>query len=302
MRRIALPLLLALAVLGLAAACGGGDEGAGTTQTPATEPPPATETEAPATTGETPTEPDETITIDETLNLRVYLTRDDTIGVVSRLVPQTEAVGRVAMEELLGGPTGQEQEIGFSTQIPDGTELLDLSVADGVATVNLSSTFAEGGGSATMFARLAQVVYTLTQFPTVQSVEFQLDGEPVTTFSSEGIVLDGPQTRENYEDVTPPILVETPTPFATVSSPLTIAGTANVFEATVSYSLEDATGAEITSGFTTATCGTGCRGTFEVSVPFEAGGVSEGTLVVFESSAEDGSRIHVVEIPLTFAE
>ena len=105
MRRIALPLLLALAVLGLAAACGGGDEGAGTTQTPATEPPPATETEAPATTGETPTEPDETITIDETLNLRVYLTRDDTIGVVSRLVPQTEAVGRVAMEELLGGPT-----------------------------------------------------------------------------------------------------------------------------------------------------------------------------------------------------
>ena len=302
MRRIALPLLLALAVLGLAAACGGGDEGAGTTQTPATEPPPATETEAPATTGETPTEPDETITIDETLNLRVYLTRDDTIGVVSRLVPQTEAVGRVAMEELLGGPTGQEQEIGFSTQIPDGTELLDLSVADGVATVNLSSTFAEGGGSATMFARLAQVVYTLTQFPTVQSVEFQLDGEPVTTFSSEGIVLDGPQAREDYEDVTPPILVETPTPFATVSSPLTIAGTANVFEATVSYSLEDATGAEITSGFTTATCGTGCRGTFEVSVPFEAGGVSEGTLVVFESSAEDGSRIHVVEIPLTFAE
>ena len=56
-------------------------------------------------------------------------------------------------------------------------------------------------------------------FPTVESVEFRLDGQPVTTFSSEGIVLDGPQTRADYEDVTPAILVETPAPFETVTDP-----------------------------------------------------------------------------------
>ena len=40
--------------------------------------------------------------------------------------------------------------------------------------------------------RLAQVVYTLTQFGTVRSVVFQIEGETVTVFGSEGIVLDGP--------------------------------------------------------------------------------------------------------------
>lgn len=294
MRRLLL-LALVTAVVGLAAACGGG--GGDTTQAPATEPPATTATEPPATSGETPTEP-----AAETMNLSVYLTQGETIGVVRREVPATEAVGRAAMEQLLAGPTSEEEGIGFSTQIPAGTDLLDLAVADGVATVNLSARYAEGGGSATMFARLAQVVFTLTQFPTVDGVEFQLDGEPVSTFSSEGIVLDGPQTREDYEDVTPAILVETPAPFDTVTSPLTIAGTANVFEANLSYALEDASGAEIANGFTTATCGTGCRGTFEVSVPFEWSGEPQGTLYVFEISAEDGSRTKIITIPLTFGQ
>jgi hypothetical protein len=149
-----------------------------------------------------------------------------------------------------------------------------------------------------MFARLAQVVYTLTQFPTVEAVLFELDGEPVTTFSNEGIVLGGPQTREDYEDVTPAILVESPTPFETVASPLGIEGTANVFEATVSYALVDALGNELASGFATATCGTGCRGTFEAEVPFDAADGAALTLAVFEVSAKDGSRANVVEIPL----
>ena len=46
----------------------------------------------------------------------------------------------------------------------------------------------------------------------------------------------------------------------------------------------------------TATSGTGTRGTFEFTVPFEFDGVGE--LIVFESSAKDGSRINLVEIPL----
>jgi hypothetical protein len=50
--------------------------------------------------------------------------------------------------------------------------------------------------------------------------------------------------------------------------------------------------------FVTATSGTGTRGTFFFTTRAVDG---VATLVVFETSAEDGSRIHGVEIPVTDA-
>ena len=294
-RRLALLVLLS----GLLAACGGGtaSETAGPTETTApggTSGPATGATETAATT-ETDAE---TQPPAETTTLAVYFLRGEKIGVAHRYVPKTEAVGRAALEELLGGPTAAEAEAGLGSGIPPGTELLGLAIADGVATVDLSGEYASGGGSLAMFTRLAQVVYTLTQFPTVEGVVFRLDGEPVETFSSEGIVLDHPQTRADYEDQTPPTLVESPAVGDTVASPLRLAGTSNVFEATSNYELLDAGGQVIAEGFVTATCGTGCRGTFETTISFEWSGDPRGSLVVFETSAADGSRINAVEIPL----
>jgi germination protein M len=186
-----------------------------------------------------------------------------------------------------------------TTAIPDGTALLDLALSDGVATVDLSEEYASGGGSAGMFARLAQVVYTLTQFPTVEGVEFRLDGEPVETFSSEGIELDGPQTRKDFEDQLPAIVVEEPSAGDEVAAPMRVSGTANVFEATVSIRLVTTEGKKLADTFTTATCGTGCRGDFTEKVDFEVAEPTEAVLEVYEASAEDGSAIHVERIPVT---
>ena len=52
--------------------------------------------------------------------------------------------------------------------------------------------------------------------------------------------------------------------------------------------------------FVTATSGSGTRGTYDVTIPFEAPN-GLGKLVVYERSAADGSKIHAVEIPLTLA-
>ena len=92
------------------------------------------------------------------------LSEERSAGVAHREVPETQAVGRAALEELLKGPTPEEAAAGFGTEIPDGTALLGLEIDDdGVATVDLSSEFASGGGSLTMFVRLAQAVHT--RFP-----------------------------------------------------------------------------------------------------------------------------------------
>ena len=78
-----------------------------------------------------------------------------------------------------------------------------------------------------------------------------------------------------------------------------MSGTANVFEATVSISVLDARGIEIVRAFTTATCGSGCRGDYSEAVRFRVEGTQPGTVRVYESSAETGEPIHVVDIPVT---
>jgi hypothetical protein len=75
-------------------------------------------------------------------------------------------------------------------------------------------------------------------------------------------------------------------------------GTANVFEATVSLALTDADGLIIWEGFTTATCGTGCRGGWEITIPYEVDAPQMGSLIAWESSAMDGSQTNVREHPV----
>src|SRR5204863_1865026 len=106
-------------------------------------------------------------------------------------------------------------------------------------------------------------------------------------------------TRSEFEDRTPAILVESPLPFETVRGPeLHATGTANTFEATFEYDLVGAGGKVLAHHFVTATSGSGTRGIFDFTVPFTVARAEPGKLVVFESSAENGRRIHVVEIPL----
>ncbi|MFN2467744.1 MAG: GerMN domain-containing protein, partial [Gaiellaceae bacterium] len=231
--------------------------------------------------------------------VRVYLLRRERVAAARRLVPQVRAVGSEAIRELLDSPTQAEREAGLTTAIPVGTELRGLDISGGVATVDLSRTFESGGGSLSMTARVAQVVYTLTQFPTVRAVRFSLDGEPVEHIGGEGVVVDPPVGRADFEDQTPTILVESPTPGETISSPVRIRGTANTFEATfVVRLLLNAAGARAFEQVVTATSGSGTRGTFDVSVPYTVSASGPGTLVAFEPSAVDGSPVHVVEIPV----
>ena len=228
-----------------------------------------TQTETVTTTVTATTQPPSQVT-----PVRVYFLRDGRVAPVSRFVPKTTAVGRAALEALLAGPTPEERAIGLTTDFSDGTRLLHVSVDGGVASVAVDGTYGRAG--------LAQLVYTALQFPTVQSVA------------------SGQQRlrRSTFEDVTPAILVDSPLPFATVGSPLRATGTANTFEATFEYDLVDADGNVIGHHFVTATSGSGTRGTFDFSVPFTVARSGPGKLVVFESSAANGQRIHVVEIPL----
>ncbi|MEX1207714.1 MAG: Gmad2 immunoglobulin-like domain-containing protein [Acidimicrobiia bacterium] len=185
----------------------------------------------------------------------------------------------------------------LSTAIPAGTELLGIEIEaqTGVIRVNLSTEFAAGGGSASMIGRVGQVVYTLTAIDGVNGVRFLVDGVPTTVLGGEGFIVDDPATETGFDDLLPAVMIDSPVYGAASGSPLIATGTANVFEATVSIELLDDSGAVLFEGFSTATCGTGCRGEWSIEIPYAVGSSQSGTLRAFESSAEDGRPINVRE-------
>ncbi len=215
---------------------------------------------------------------------------------VERVIPQTQAVGAAAMAALLAGPN--ERELGarpaMYTSVPSNTRFLGLQIADNVATVNLSSEFEAGGDTASIGGRFAQVVYTLTQFPTVTGVRFIFDGiVPKTVFI-------GVYTRANYTNALPAIFVDRPSWGGLLTNPTRIAGLANVFEATFRVAILDGSGAVLVDQQAMASCGTGCWGTFDITIPYTlpASTSATGTVRVYDLSAKDGSREHVTDYPV----
>ncbi|MBA3739362.1 MAG: GerMN domain-containing protein [Actinobacteria bacterium] len=252
--------------------------------------------QSPSSTGSPTTSPSTSPDPTRSMTYELWFNYDGSLFVTHRTEPFTPGVGRRAIEALLNGPTAAERAAKVGTSINPGTRLLDLTIDDGVAMVDLDDTFSAEETPAMAVGSLSQIVYTLTQFDSVQGVVFEVEGEPLTNFG--GYELDGAQRRTNFADQLPFILVESPGIGERVSSPVTIAGTSDVFEAVVSIEISDQNGDTIASTFTMATCGTGCRGSYTTDVRYDVGTRQPGTIRVYEVSAMDGSPIHIVEIPV----
>ena len=301
MRRLFKTVVVVASALGLLGASVGCGSSAKTGGSSSTSTGPSSSTTVPVTTAPSTAAPTSTTSRPATsMDVRVYFLLGEHIAVAHRSVPATISIARTAVQQLLAGPSPVDTAAGMASAVPTGTRLLGINIAKGMATVDLSGTFASGGGSLSMTARLAQVTYTLTQFPTVQGVLFRMDGQPVSVFGGEGIILDHPATRSSFESLTPPILVEFPGSGWTVHSPLRVAGTANVYEAQFQAKITDRGGRVIAIQAVHATSGTGTRGTFDATIPF-GGATGPATLTVFDSSPKDGSPIDVVNIPVVLA-
>ncbi|MBE3576365.1 MAG: GerMN domain-containing protein [Limnochordales bacterium] len=106
---------------------------------------------------------------------------------------------RAAIEALLAGPTPQERARGLHSEIPAGTRLRNLRVNRGIAFVDLSAAFESGGGSLSVRARVAQLLYTATQFPEIADrVRILIEGEARETITGEGLIVSEPLSRREY--------------------------------------------------------------------------------------------------------
>ena len=242
---------------------------------------------------------------------------DDPIGPGPFLVPVARdiltpaAPATPTVQWLLDGPREAER-LGMpsiSTAVPEGTRLLGLTVANGVATVDFSAEFASGGGSFSMLARVAQVVYTLTQFPTVDEVSFAIEGVAVDVLGGEGLMLDSYGTRDGFLGVglLPSVFVDTPTWGGESANPMRITGRTATFEGEFTVAIVDANGLILTEqnvlagGLQVMGPGGPLWTGFDVTVPYAVDKTQVGALIVWARSAMDGSQIAVREYPVTLS-
>ncbi len=229
-----------------------------------------------------------------TIIVRAYFVLGSTSGnsglaPVLREIPATVGVARAAMLALISGPDAAELAArpAMSSDVPAGTKLLGLAVSGGVATVDLSGEFAAGLNAARPDARIAQVVYTLTQFSTVGSVAFELDGQPVAGW---------PGTRAGNAVQLPAIFVDRPAWGAAAGNPIRVTGLANVFEGQFSVQVLDADG-RVLADQPVAGGAMGSWGAFSATVAYGVGQAQWGTLRGYDRSPKDGSVIDATDYP-----
>lgn len=194
-----------------------------------------------------------TTTVADDMNLTVFRVSGGKLTAENARVPQTQATAAASLKAL-GIDAG-------------------VTITDGTATIDLPSATDE---------QIAEIVYTLTQYPSVQRVDI------------------GGHTRLTRADVDPSLLpqisIETPPAGGTVSKTFHVSGTAQVFEATFILELQIG-GKTAVKQTVTASTGAPERGTFDVTLTSPSSGAAE--LVAFEPSAENGAPLHTVTVPLT---
>lgn len=239
----------------------------------------------------------------KTTNVVVYYSKmTDTENYLVREVhkiKQTSDMPKTAVEELIKGKPVTD---GAYKVIPPSTKVLGVKIDNqGVATVDFSAEVLHANVGASGEAMgIASIVNTLTEFPNIKKVSFVVNGKVDQAMDWWGHVglSEQPFSRDLSVVNEPVIWVTAPVPGQTISSPVTIEGTARVFEATVSYRLKDTSGKILAEGFTNASEGAPGRGDFKTKVGFKTSGPGKGQLEVFETSMKDGSDLNKVIIPV----
>lgn len=132
----------------------------------------------------------------------VYLHFDDggLLIRVERRVADTD-LGTL-VEELEREPDTMEAAVGLRSALTDIDAVVSTDREGDLATIDLAPDFGEISGSDQLVA-LAQIVFTVTDRPGIDRVNFTLDGAAVEIPTGSGSLTSGTVTRDDYQDLEP---------------------------------------------------------------------------------------------------
>jgi spore germination protein GerM len=132
---------------------------------------------------------------------KVYFFKKGKLAYVKRALAEKADAHYFAVEQLLQGPTSEEKEQGFYSQVPERTKLRVIYKKGGTINADFTKELEMyGGGTTKVYGSLAQIVYTLTALKGVKDVQVLINGRREIVLGSEGLIIDKPLTRK---DVSP---------------------------------------------------------------------------------------------------
>lgn len=118
---------------------------------------------------------------------------------VERVVEYQSAPLSRSIEVLLDGLTSRELSQGLLNLIPEGSMLLSASVRNGVAYLNFNEAFLFNPmGVEGYRAQLAQIVFSATEFSTIDRVQFLIEGQNQEWLGGEGVNIGTPLGRDSF--------------------------------------------------------------------------------------------------------
>jgi spore germination protein GerM len=97
-----------------------------------------------------------------------------------------------SVKELLNGPNEQEQSDGLRSEVPKGTDLIDVKESPDGLELNLSAKFASDGGSESIETRIEQLRRTVEEAVHDKKVFLDVDGKRLTEAGGEGLEVKQP--------------------------------------------------------------------------------------------------------------
>ncbi|MEE3409895.1 MAG: GerMN domain-containing protein [Treponema sp.] len=139
-----------------------------------------------------------------TTNAKLFFVQVDADGNVNRKsvvrqIPKSDSPLTDTIKALLAGPLDSEKSMSL---IPPGTRLLSATVRNGIAALNFSEEFEFNSIGADGYrGQLMQIVFTATEFATVESVQFLIEGQRKEYIGSGEDVwmwIGSPYTRSSF--------------------------------------------------------------------------------------------------------
>jgi len=222
-----------------------------------------------------------------------YLVREE------HIIPHTDNALKAAVEELIKAEPETEGAVNI---IPRATRVLGVTVENATATVNFSKEVLDANvGSEGEILGIQSIVNTLTEFPDVEAVSFQVEG------SAEGRARDWwghfglygqPFTRDVSRVCEPAIWVTHPQQNQVVGVPMLVKGSARVWKGNISVQLVDSDNNILAQVHGKASKSAPQRGDFEMSVKFNPPDEGKGYLQVFGRNPDNGSELIKVTVPV----
>lgn len=138
------------------------------------------------------------------MRLKLYFMTINSDGSVSRKeitreMKKSDSPLMDAVNALIKGPSASEENSGCRSLVSENTRLIGASVKNGTATLNFSGDFEFNQyGIEGLRGQLQQIVFTATAFPTVENVQFLVDGEKKEYLGSEGVWIGTPLNRNSF--------------------------------------------------------------------------------------------------------